>query len=162
MGAILSRPHCVKALWHFRSLDRWFHLVSTSLPTIVCLFLFSTDASHKTHNASGKYPTMCHFVTEMCTCVHFSVTKWCIVWYETGALWDLCNRSRVCRPGAIVGATIRVPCHTVKSQQLIWSDISDAYIFNSLNPPCKERTRVHESTSIKPSDELWWLNRKIG
>ena len=32
---------------------------------------------------------MHHLVTEMCTCVHISVTKWCIVGYETGALWDL-------------------------------------------------------------------------
>ena len=28
----------------------------------------------------------------MCTHVHNSVTKWCIVGYGTGALWDLCNR----------------------------------------------------------------------
>ena len=31
------------------------------------------------------------FITEMCTCVHISVTKWCIVGYGTGALWDLWN-----------------------------------------------------------------------
>ena len=35
--------------------------------------------SHKSHNASDKYPTMHHFVTEMCTHVHISVTEWCIV-----------------------------------------------------------------------------------
>ena len=35
---------------------------------------------------------MHHFVTEMCTHVHISVTKWCIVGCTTGALWDLCNR----------------------------------------------------------------------
>ena len=49
---------------------------------------------------------MHHFVTEMCTYVHISVTKccivgftyvhisvtkWCIVGYGTGALWDLCH-----------------------------------------------------------------------
>ena len=39
------------------------------------------------------YPTLHHFVTEMCTHVHISVTKWCIVRYDTDALWDLCNRS---------------------------------------------------------------------
>ena len=38
-------------------------------------------------------PTMHHFVTEMCTHVHISVTKWCIVGYWTGALWDLHTRS---------------------------------------------------------------------
>ena len=40
-----------------------------------------------------KYPTMHHFVTEMCTCLHISVTKWFIVVYRTSALLvcDLCN-----------------------------------------------------------------------
>ena len=32
---------------------------------------------------------MHYFVTEMCTNVHISVTKWCIVKYVTGVLWDL-------------------------------------------------------------------------
>ena len=41
--------------------------------------------SHKSHNAPDKYPTMDHFVTEMYTHVHISVTKWCILGYETGA-----------------------------------------------------------------------------
>ena len=36
---------------------------------------------------------MHHFLTEMHTHVHISVTIWCIVGYGTGALWDLCNRS---------------------------------------------------------------------
>ena len=31
------------------------------------------------HNASDKYPKMHNFVTEMCTPVHISVTKWYIV-----------------------------------------------------------------------------------
>ena len=30
---------------------------------------------------------MHHFVTEMCTHVRISVTKWCIVGYEIGDLW---------------------------------------------------------------------------
>ena len=34
---------------------------------------------YKSHNAPVPYPIMHHFVTEMCTCVHISVTKWCIV-----------------------------------------------------------------------------------
>ena len=45
----------------------------------------------KSHNAPVLYPTMPHFVTEMCTCVHISVTKWCIVGYLPDALWDLCD-----------------------------------------------------------------------
>ena len=47
------------------------------------------DLLLKSHNASNSYPTMHHFVTEMCTCVHISVTKWCIVGYLSSALQDL-------------------------------------------------------------------------
>ena len=47
------------------------------------------DQSHTSHNAPIPYPTMHHFVTEMCTCVHISVTKWCIVGYLSGALCNL-------------------------------------------------------------------------
>ena len=35
---------------------------------------------------------MHHFLTEACTHVHISVTKWCIVGYRVGALWGLCDR----------------------------------------------------------------------
>ena len=52
------------------------------------------DSSHKSHNASDKYPTMHHFITEMCT--HL-VTKWCIVGFGTGALWDLWGGSIPCK-----------------------------------------------------------------
>ena len=51
--------------------------------------MYIWDLSHNSHNASNKYPTMHHFVTEMCTHVHISVTKWCIVEYGTDALWDM-------------------------------------------------------------------------
>ena len=36
---------------------------------------------YKSHNAPVTYPTMHHFGTEMCTCMHISVTKQCIVGY---------------------------------------------------------------------------------
>ena len=49
------------------------------------------------------YPIMHHFVTEMCTRVHISVTKRCIVGCGTGALWDSCNRlpNSGCKNGAL-------------------------------------------------------------
>ena len=46
--------------------------------------------SHKSHNATGKYPKMHDFVTEMCICVHISVSNqvvhcgiwdWSFVWF---------------------------------------------------------------------------------
>ena len=39
------------------------------------------DPSPKYHNALVLYPTMHHFITEMYTCVHISLTKWCIAEY---------------------------------------------------------------------------------
>ena len=52
-------------------------------------FVYLIDPSHKSHSASDKYPTMHHFVKQMCTHLHISVTKWCIVGYGTDALWDI-------------------------------------------------------------------------
>ena len=43
--------------------------------------------------------TVLHFVTEMCMHAHISVTRWCIVGYETSALWELwdwSNRAYSC------------------------------------------------------------------
>ena len=40
------------------------------------------EISHKSHNASDKYPTMHHFVTEMCTHV-------CTFLLQNDALWDM-------------------------------------------------------------------------
>ena len=51
------------------------------------------DQSHKSHNVLIPYPTMHHFVTEMCTCAHISVTKWRIVGYLPDSLWELWNWS---------------------------------------------------------------------
>ena len=55
---------------------------------------------HKSHNALIKYPTIHHFVTEMCTCVHISVTKWCIVGYLSSVLldlWDSFDMNHICK-----------------------------------------------------------------
>ena len=46
-----------------------------------------TDLLHKSHSAPVPYPTMhFYFVTKMCTHVHISDTKWCIVGYLSDAL----------------------------------------------------------------------------
>ena len=64
--------------------QRWFSI--TTICTNTCMPI---DPSHKSHNAPVLYPTIYHFVTEMCTCVHISVTKWCIVGYLFDTMWDL-------------------------------------------------------------------------
>ena len=46
---------------------------------------------HKSHNSPVPYLTMHHFVSELCTRVHISVRKWCIMGYLPDALqglWD--------------------------------------------------------------------------
>ena len=53
------------------------------------------DPFHKYQNASVSYLTVQNFVTEMCTSVHISVTKWCIVGYVSDVLWDSGDRSIV-------------------------------------------------------------------
>ena len=57
------------------------------------VYLVPKHLYQKSHDALDKYPTISHIVTEMCTDVHISVTEWCIVGYETGALWDLWDGS---------------------------------------------------------------------
>ena len=57
------------------------------------IYITWIDLLQKSHNAPVPYPTMHHFVTEMCTCVHISVTNWCIVGYLLDALWDLWDGS---------------------------------------------------------------------
>ena len=54
-----------------------------------CLVSFQLDLLYISHNAPVQYLTMRHFVTEMCTREHISLTKWCIVVYLSDAMWNL-------------------------------------------------------------------------
>ena len=69
--------------------------------TCVCILFWNVSTRsfsnllHKFHKASVPYPTMHHFVTEMCACVHISVTKCCVVGYLSDALWDLWDGSYI-------------------------------------------------------------------
>ena len=56
------------------------------------MFNNNNDPSHESHNALDIYPTMHHFVTEMCTFLLQNCALWPIVGYGTGALWNVCNR----------------------------------------------------------------------
>ena len=67
----------LKRSWYFLCDTHW---LATSLNSSTLGFI---DPSHKSYNASDRYPTMPHFVAEMCTPVHISVTKWPIVGYGT-------------------------------------------------------------------------------
>ena len=93
-----------------------FKLLSCYLIKNIC----SMEPSHKSHNASDEYPTMHHFVTEMCTRVHISVTKWCIVGYWTNALWDLCDKS----------IEVRVPNPSMHSSDITQKGCRDSSLHN--------------------------------
>ena len=56
---------------------------------VVVMIQSLIDLIHESHNAPDPCPTMHHFVTEIFTCVHISVTKWCIVGCLSNALRDL-------------------------------------------------------------------------
>ena len=77
---------------HF-ALNRWQAITKINTDWVLAHIWVIThgriDLLHKSHNTPVPYPTMYHFVTEMCTGVHISVTKWCIVRYLSDALWDL-------------------------------------------------------------------------
>ena len=67
------------------------------------------DPSHESRNASDKYPTMQHFITEI---VRISVTKWCIAGYGIGTLWDY-------KIGILKALLILVKCPICLPYQLI-------------------------------------------
>ena len=93
------------------------------------------DLLHNPHNTPVPCPTMQHFVTEMCTCVHISVTKCWIVGYVSDALWDLWDgyiEKAIC--GVIDTAIWRyiVP---LKKTALFWDAAISLYLFmNFANP----------------------------
>ena len=81
--------------WSFPSVLWWIHAKNNNMTWMyMCsnnwvksLLHWPIDPFPKSHNAWGKYPTMHHFV------MGNFVTKWCIVGYRPGALWDLCKMS---------------------------------------------------------------------
>ena len=81
-----------------------YALTLLQIRCIVLQYNAIIDQSYKSHNTFDKYPTMCHFETEMCTNVHIllqngalrdmglvhcGIWDWCIVGYGTGALRDM-------------------------------------------------------------------------
>ena len=86
-----SVKHCLHWLQNYLKSIPWWKLNSISM---FARFDRNDQPSHKSHNALGRCPIMRHIVTEMCTHVHISVTKWCIVGYLSNALWDLWDGRR--------------------------------------------------------------------
>ena len=68
------------------------HHNSTRQSILILRYDETTGPLPKSYNATFPYPTMHNFVIGMCTCVHISVTKWCIKGYLYFALWHLLSR----------------------------------------------------------------------
>ena len=81
------------ATWYVAVVSSKCHRYLVQILKSTLVHMNSIDPSHKSKNASVPYPTMQHYVTEMCTCVHIYVTKWCIVGYLSDALWGLWDGS---------------------------------------------------------------------
>ena len=68
-----------------------------------------------THNSPASYSTRHQFVTEMCTYVHISATKWYIVGYLSDALWvcwdvSICHWPMCIYPPVPCRCYGRAPC----------------------------------------------------
>ena len=95
----------------------------------------------------------------MCTLVHISVTKWCIVGYGTEALWNLCGRSVGYQSSSLV---VRTTCPIDTHAQAVMNlYLLPLYIYTyillclpkiSTNPSEPE---VPGSSYIMPSIHLW-------
>ena len=60
-----------------------FHSQSLAVDDLMANFI-AIDPSHKSHNASHKYPIMHHFVTEMCTFLLQNVALWDMTQMHSG------------------------------------------------------------------------------
>ena len=123
----MSKPVChqlsqINTLLHIDAMIR--HRFSPSLnqsnPGLSLILSATRHCQNHSHNAPVPCPIMHHFVTEMCTYVHISVTKWCIKMEHCGIFfWCIVGFVRwfyrVCHPVAIAGTTTLVPSHSYPS-----------------------------------------------
>ena len=97
MAAILSQPPCVNGACRLTAIAG------------------AIDPSHKSQNASDKYPTIHHFVTEMCTFLLQNV-----------ALWDMAHmHSGICEMGLLSRYPVMQSsfCYTFEDQNLRVSEL---------------------------------------
>ena len=107
-----------------------------TIRVLLCFVLFWCNRLlHTFYNAPIRYLTLHHFVTQMCACVHISVTKWSIVGYFSNAFWDLWDGSILCD-------------HTSLSIFMMTS--SNGTIFRVTGPLCGEFTGPGEFPTQRP------------
>ena len=86
---------------------------------------------NKSHNAPAPYPTMHHSEQK---CAIFC-SEWCIVWYETGALWDFGQLTHHIRPEVAPLVKLQRPL------QLLPTPSCAAWIWNN--------TRIRKSVQCR-------------
>ena len=84
--------------WHFMShlsvQILWYRLTLATCVALIDVDCRRWDVWLENINVRlGNIAFWQAWLSEVCTHVHISVTKWCIVGYGTGALLDLCNLS---------------------------------------------------------------------
>ena len=88
---------------------------------------------------------MHNFVTEICTCVHIPVTKWCIVENSSNALWDLWG-------GSFVEYAKRVPQEMFsKDTKSVTRVGSNKYLVITKNKAHKNKAQRFNAKWIQPS-----------
>ena len=88
--------------------------------------------SHKSNIEAEKYPTMYHFVTEMCTHVHIFVKNWCIVGYGTGALW-VCATGQLTTPQLKKGLLWCMDVSLQSGNPICWKIYPPRHNFAAIN-----------------------------
>ena len=96
---LLRVPKSMAYCRHFWLHITPYYILDRNLMKRVVAFVspIPKDLLHKSDNAHVPYPIMHHFVTEMCICVHISVTKWSIMGCLSNALRDLLDGPIVAR-----------------------------------------------------------------
>ena len=102
------------------------------------------------------YTAMHHFVTETCTHVHISVTKWCNMGYDTDAFWDLWDG----RIGAISHTSSHYSNVTCSSRCII--SPAPRLLFQGFVQANNKNTYkqfIINGPSWGKSNGNWWLQR---
>ena len=126
---------------------------------------------HKFHNAPVLYPTMHHFVTEMCTRVQSYLTKWCIVGYFLmycemglfmlpghGALKDNCDQLYDNRN---ISGVLMISRRDTYLQWTFWSTTLKHFDKHSTTIPWNRNLRQADIFISKIWRQLKWY-KKVG
>ena len=138
------------------------HYQVTMADCFSCLFItFSPvtitaiDLLHKTPQCTSL-PTMLHFETEICTCVHISVTKWYIVGYWSDALWDMWDGSISSDSPRVISGALYVSGTGIVHR--IWKQSLSLWASQPVIKQATSRYRIQSSrkTQVTKMNMLCW------